>query len=96
MLPYEETVRIPTFVRSPILTAAKIAPRAILNIDFAPTFLALAGYVETPAFMDGASFAAELLPSNATSKSSSSSGESVTTNTKETASAGRHFLIEYW
>ena len=48
------------FVRAPLPWATgsgpTSAPAPIMNIDFAPTLLALAGYTATPTFMDGVPF----------------------------------------
>jgi arylsulfatase A-like enzyme len=88
MLPYEETTRIPMYVRTPwhsskapdpsslssvsstndtlsspsVPSAGRLVTSSTLSIDFAPTLLALAGYTETPSFMDGVSFASKLVP----------------------------------
>lgn len=51
---YEEDVRIPLYVRGPGVPEGASLPHKVLNIDFAPTFTALAG-AETPAFVDGRS-----------------------------------------
>jgi arylsulfatase A-like enzyme len=52
--PYEESARVPLFVRGPGVPAGSKIEELALNTDFAPTFAALAG-VEFPA--DGRSFA---------------------------------------
>jgi len=51
--PYEESARIPLFVRGPGVPAGSKVERFVLNTDFAPTFADLGG-VEFPA--DGRSF----------------------------------------
>ena len=51
--PYEESARIPLFVRGPGVAAGSKVERFVLNTDFAPTFADLGG-VEFPA--DGRSF----------------------------------------
>lgn len=65
MLPYEEDVRIPMFLRLPVipgklpgspLGVANIVSSATINIDVAPTMLDLAGYsIGAATEMDGAS-----------------------------------------
>jgi arylsulfatase A-like enzyme len=46
--PYEESARVPLFVRGPGVSAGTQTEKLVLNTDFAPTFAALAG-VEFPA-----------------------------------------------
>src|SRR5439155_4507014 len=41
--PYEEDLRVPLVVRGPAVPSGVILPHLVGNIDFAPTFLALAG-----------------------------------------------------
>lgn len=53
--PYEMDIRIPLMIRGPGFPHKKMDIRPVLNIDFAPTFLAMAG-LEAPAWMDGFSF----------------------------------------
>jgi arylsulfatase A-like enzyme len=89
MLPYEETTRIPVFVRTP-WPASKISTASILNIDFAPTLLALVGYAETPSFMDGVSFVSELMPKQRVGATVGDTG------VLKAASHRTDFLIEYW
>ena len=66
MLPYEEDVRIPMFVvapkaliggdLAPSFGAAKVVDGLVLNIDFAPAFLDLAGAPKSKTdAMDGVS-----------------------------------------
>jgi N-acetylglucosamine-6-sulfatase len=52
-LPYEESVRVPLFVRGPGVPAGSRIEKLVLNTDFAPTFADLGG-TEFPA--DGRSF----------------------------------------
>jgi len=54
---YEESLRMPLIVRCPKhIKAGAISDRIVLNLDFAPTFLDIAG-VEAPADMQGESIA---------------------------------------
>jgi N-acetylglucosamine-6-sulfatase len=53
--PYEMDIRIPLMVRGPGLPHKQLDARPVLNIDFAPTLLAMAG-LEAPAWMDGLPF----------------------------------------
>lgn len=53
MAPYEESVRVPLVIAGPGITP-RVEPRMVTEIDYAPTFLALAG-VPIPADMDGRS-----------------------------------------
>lgn len=53
--PYEMDIRIPLMMRGPGLPHRQLDTRPVLNIDFAPTFLAMAG-LEAPPWMDGISF----------------------------------------
>jgi len=54
---YEESIRMPFLVRGPgVGPAGSACGKIILNVDFAPTFLDLAG-VKVPAEMQGRSFA---------------------------------------
>jgi arylsulfatase A-like enzyme len=53
--PYEEDIRVPLLVRGPGVPAGRTVSAFLLNIDFAPTFAALAGaHLGLPA--DGRSF----------------------------------------
>ncbi|MBL8221929.1 MAG: sulfatase [Bryobacterales bacterium] len=57
---YEETIRMPFLVRYPkMIQKGAVNKDMVLNIDFAPTFLELAGK-KTPAEMQGRSFASML------------------------------------
>jgi arylsulfatase A-like enzyme len=92
MLPYEETTRIPVFIRTPWAATSKTSTASILNIDFAPTLLSLVGYTETPSFMDGVSVVSELMP-----KQQRVGGTgAMTTERPKAASPRTDFLIEYW
>lgn len=91
MLPYEEDVRVPMFVRIPKGSiygrgaggAATIIQSPVLSIDLAPTLLDLAGY--TAAAMDGRSFLHLLKASTGSVK-----GDHVD------ITQDRAFLVEYW
>jgi len=52
--PYEESIRVPMIVRGPGVPAGRTLPHSVLNIDLAPTFLALAG-ADPPHPLDGRS-----------------------------------------
>jgi len=41
--PYEETVRIPLYIRGPNIEANSVSNAMVTNVDFLPTFLSLAG-----------------------------------------------------
>ncbi len=57
---YQESLRMPLLIKFPdVIKPATINTQMVLNVDFAPTFLELAG-VEVPADMQGRSFAAML------------------------------------
>ncbi|WP_169516965.1 sulfatase family protein [Azohydromonas australica] len=51
---YEEAIRAPLVVRGPSIPAGRVARQVTGNVDFAPTFAALAG-VTPPDFVDGRS-----------------------------------------
>jgi arylsulfatase A-like enzyme len=53
--PYEEDIRVPAVVRGPGVPEGHRVTAMVLNIDFAPTFAAIAG-IEPPTFVDGRSF----------------------------------------
>ncbi len=58
---YEESLRMPLLVRLPgSITAASVNDELVLNLDFGPTFLDLAG-IPVPPEMQGRSFAGWLL-----------------------------------
>ena len=62
-LPHETDIRVPLVIRGPGLKGS--TPTVALNVDLGPTIIGLVGGT-TPAFMDGRSYAAELLtPSTA-------------------------------
>ena len=52
---YEEDIRLTLVVRGPGISADTTRPQQVGNIDFFPTFTAMAG-VKPPAFVDGRSF----------------------------------------
>ncbi|XP_076339126.1 N-acetylglucosamine-6-sulfatase-like isoform X2 [Tachypleus tridentatus] len=52
---YEFDIRVPLLVRGPGITPGTVVKNPVLNIDFAATFLDLAG-IKKPGFMDGTSF----------------------------------------
>ncbi len=55
LLPYEPSLRVPLLVRGPGIPTGQVRTDPVLTIDFAPTFLELAG-AQPDAAMDGASF----------------------------------------
>jgi arylsulfatase A-like enzyme len=59
--PYEETVRMPLYVRGPGVRAGLVLPQMVGNVDLAPTFAAWAG-TTMPGGIDGRSFAPLLRP----------------------------------
>jgi N-acetylglucosamine-6-sulfatase len=69
---YDFDIRVPTFVRGPGITGGTSSARVGGNVDFAPTFLQLAGVdgAAMPPQIDGRSFADLLLPSPSPSPSS--------------------------
>ena len=57
---YEESIRMPFLIRWPgVIKPGTVVKEMVLNVDFAPTFLAMAG-LPTPSDMQGRSFAALL------------------------------------
>jgi arylsulfatase A-like enzyme len=54
--PYEESIRIPLYVRGPGVPPGVTLPHDVSNIDVAPT-LAELGQAQAPAFVDGRSLA---------------------------------------
>lgn len=67
-LPYESDAHLPGYVRGPTVSGGSVLETAVLNIDFAPTFLELAGLAPASkepfgiiASMDGRSFASSVL-----------------------------------
>lgn len=55
LLPYEPSLRVPLLVRGPGIPAGEVRTEPVLSIDFAPTFLELAG-AQPDATIDGMSF----------------------------------------
>ncbi|CAA9331462.1 MAG: Choline-sulfatase [uncultured Nocardioidaceae bacterium] len=55
LLPYDPSLRVPLLVRGPGIPAGEVREDPVLMIDFAPTFLELAGARPDPT-MDGSSF----------------------------------------
>jgi len=54
--PYEESIRVPLFVRGPGVPAGVTLPHDVSNVDLAPT-LAELGQAQAPPFVDGRSLA---------------------------------------
>jgi N-acetylglucosamine-6-sulfatase len=54
--PYEEAIGVPLMVRGPGVPAGEVRKQLVINNDFAPTIVELAG-VAIPEFVDGSSFA---------------------------------------
>jgi hypothetical protein len=54
--PYEESIRVPLFVRGPGVPAGVTLPHDVSNVDLAPT-LAELGQAQAPTFVDGRSLA---------------------------------------
>lgn len=61
---YEQTLRIPMYVRGPNIKPGTVLSIPGSNTDFAPTWLALAGLSNS--HMDGSSFLSHLMPSSKT------------------------------
>ena len=59
--PYEETTRVPIYVRGPGVRAGLVLQNLVGNVDLAPTVAAWAG-VTPPASLDGRSLASLLQP----------------------------------
>lgn len=51
---YEEDIKVPLLVRGPGVGAGRRLPQLVANVDYAPTFAAIAG-VPVPSFVDGRS-----------------------------------------
>ena len=104
MLPYEEDVHIPMFVRMPSSTTYPASPNGVarkveaptLNIDIAPTLLALAGFgTAAVAEMDGQSML-PLLHVTATASVDSIKDSLSAPDGSAAETSGRAFLIEYF
>ena len=52
--PYEESARVPLVVRGPGVAAGSSTGKLVLNTDYLPTFMNLAG-AQTPPYVDGRS-----------------------------------------
>jgi arylsulfatase A-like enzyme len=52
--PYEEAARVPLLVRGPRVAAGSSTNKLVLNTDYLPTFMDLAG-AQTPSYVDGRS-----------------------------------------
>jgi arylsulfatase A-like enzyme len=63
--PYEEDARVPLLVRGPSVAAGSSTNKLVLNTDYLPTFMDLAG-AQTPSYVDGRSLL-PLLTGSATS-----------------------------
>ena len=110
MLPYEEDVRIPMFVRLPVPPRARaggaggaiVISAPVINIDLAPSLLDLVGYGSAAkASMDGQSFIPALLqsqksPPAASMQRSGAGSTSASASVSGSGSVGRSFLIEYF
>jgi N-acetylglucosamine-6-sulfatase len=99
--PYEESARVPLFIRGPGVPAGSKIEELALNTDFAPTFAALAG-VEFPA--DGRSLAPLLREENAPWRMSilleaftneESAGEQVNLPNYQAVRTETHKYVEY-
>jgi len=67
--PYEESVRVPLVISGPNVAAGSTTDNLVLNTDYFPTFMELAGaQTQTPSYVDGRSLL-PLLPGNATPSS---------------------------
>ena len=64
--PYEESVRVPLVVRGPGVAAGSSTDKLVLNTDYFPTFMDLAG-AQTPSYVDGRSLLPVLTGSTTTS-----------------------------
>jgi arylsulfatase A-like enzyme len=62
MLPYEEDIHVPLYVRGPGIPPGTTVTQMTANIDIAPTIAELAG-AKPAKFVDGRSFASFLFPS---------------------------------
>ena len=64
--PYEESVRVPLVIRGPNVQTSSSADNLVLNTDYLPTFMNLAG-AQTPPYVDGRSLLPVLTGSTTTS-----------------------------
>jgi arylsulfatase A-like enzyme len=64
--PYEESARVPLLVRGPGVAAGSSTGKLVLNTDYLPTFMELAG-AQTPPYVDGRSLLPVLRGSTTTS-----------------------------
>jgi N-acetylglucosamine-6-sulfatase len=64
--PYEESARVPLLVRGPGVAAGSSTNKLVLNTDYVPTFMDLAG-AQTPPYVDGRSLLPVLTGSATTS-----------------------------
>ena len=64
--PYEESARVPLVVRGPGVAAGSSTDKLVLNTDYFPTFMDLAG-AQTPTYVDGRSLLPVLTGSATTS-----------------------------
>jgi N-acetylglucosamine-6-sulfatase len=64
--PYEESVRVPLVIRGPGVAAGSSTNKLVLNTDYLPTFMDLAG-ARTPPYVDGRSLLPVLTGSSTSS-----------------------------
>jgi N-acetylglucosamine-6-sulfatase len=64
--PYEESVRVPLLIRGPGVAAGSSTGKLVLNTDYLPTFMEVAG-AQTPPYVDGRSLFPVLTRSTTTS-----------------------------
>jgi N-acetylglucosamine-6-sulfatase len=64
--PYEESVRVPLVIRGPKVQPSSSTDKLVLNTDYLPTFMGLAG-AQTPSYVDGRSLLPVLTGSTTTS-----------------------------
>jgi N-acetylglucosamine-6-sulfatase len=64
--PYEESVRVPLVIRGPGVAAGSSTNKLVLNTDYLPTFMDLAG-AQTPPYVDGRSLLPVLTGSSTSS-----------------------------
>merc|ERR1712070_1139470 len=58
---YDHSLKIPMVIKGPGVPEGVNLPVLATNVDFAPTWLGLAG-IDTPAYMDGRSLVSALIP----------------------------------